>query len=153
VASLAVCAAVQTLAHTAMVVAAMTSHGEVVAWCTANTTARPWIVAKTLLCERCGTVTLSHLCRGKYHFSMLGVETTALLAACRAGDLTLVRGLVEQHAECEAGLRDGAILDGVCVSRVAWTCIATGTPGALRSVGHASLSLNGSSRAPTVAVM
>ncbi len=51
----------QTLAHTAMVVAAMTAHGDVVTWCVAHTAARPWVVAKALVCT---------ICRKRRHISI-----------------------------------------------------------------------------------
>jgi hypothetical protein len=119
----------QTLAHTALIVAAMTAHGEVVAWCVEKTAARPWIVAKALVCVRCcisGSCTLSHACEVPDHRDAAhdGWTTAAVLAACCAGDLSLLRRLMRDHAEGDAGVRDGTMRDEVRAMRglTVWRC-------------------------------
>jgi hypothetical protein len=106
----------QTLAHTALIVAAMTAHSDVVAWCVERTAARPWIVAKALVCARCaaeGSCTPSHACKQTLHEPHNGWTTAAVLAACSAGDLSLLRRLMRDHALCDAGVRDGTMRDEV----------------------------------------
>jgi hypothetical protein len=105
--------ALQTLAHTAMVAAAMSAHGEVVAWCEANTTARPWVVARALLCwcdsRGRDSLKLSHV--GQWKCGV--VRASALVAACYAGDMAMVSGLVGRHAECGAAARGVPAQDAV----------------------------------------
>ena len=116
----------QTLAHTAMVVAAMTGHGEVVAWCVSMTAARPWVVAKALVCHDCsvtGSCTLSHMCEATGHAADAGWETAAVLAACCVGDVSLVRALMRDHAECDAGVRGGRMRDGVSAAKCDVLCM------------------------------
>jgi hypothetical protein len=102
-----------------MVVAAMTAHGDVVTWCVEHTAARPWVVATALLCFDCcysGSCTLSHICEVKDHTPDRdrGWDIAAVLAACVAGDLPLLRELMRDHAECNAGVRGRTLRD--CVS-------------------------------------
>jgi hypothetical protein len=103
-----------------MVVAAMTAHGDVVTWCVEHTAARPWVVAKALLCLVCcysGSCTLSHMCDMKDHTPDRdrGWDIAAVLAAGWAGDLPLLRRLMRDHAECGAGVRDCTLRDNVSV--------------------------------------
>jgi hypothetical protein len=111
----------QTLAHTAMVVGAMTGHGDVVTWCIKATAARPWVVGTALLCSECctakGSITLLHvgICDDPKWHSGLRVRTSALLAACEVGDMALVRQLLQNHRRCRVRLRDGTMCDGVSV--------------------------------------
>jgi hypothetical protein len=103
-----------------MVVAAMTARGDVVAWCVRKTAARPWIVAKALVCRECsvtGSCTLSHMCEVTDHKPREGWATSALLAACCVGDLSLVRRLMRDHVECDAGVRHGTMRDEVSLVR------------------------------------
>jgi hypothetical protein len=88
-----------------MIVAAMTAHGDVVSWCVHHTAARPWVVANALLCVDCciaGSCTLSHMCEVEGHKSDEGWDTAAVLAACSAGDVSLLRRLMREHVECES---------------------------------------------------
>ncbi len=82
----------------------MTAHSDVVAWCVEKTAARPWIVAKALVCAECcaaGSCTPSHMCERK-HPAASGWTTAAVLAACCAGDLSLLRRLMlSVTRECE----------------------------------------------------
>ncbi len=104
----------QVLAHTAMVAAAMTGHDDVVAWCTAHTAARPWVLAPALLCQWCrynlddGAVQLWDLCVRKHdrRFADLGFETSAVLAACGVRDGAMVAALIGRHVECGLAVRD-----------------------------------------------
>ncbi len=108
----------QTLAHTAMIAAAMTAHGDVVTWCVHHTAARPWVVAKALVCIDCcmsGSCTLSHMCEVEGHNSDEGWDTAAVLAACSAGDVSLLRRLMTEHVECESGVRLHTLVDDVSV--------------------------------------
>ncbi len=116
---------VQTLAQTAMVVGAMTSHDEVVAWCTKTTSARPWIAAKTLVCGLCclrGVCTLSRMCKVDFHAMTETWTTSAFLCACRVGDFAMVQRLTRDSTECVAALRGGTMRDqvraAVCVRGV-----------------------------------
>ncbi len=104
----------QTLAHTLMVVAAMTGHGDVVAWCAEKTAARPFDVAPALVCIFCSgharSCVLLHTCgEKKRHMARGGWQTNAVLAACFAGDLSLLRRLMRDHVECDAGVREGTM--------------------------------------------
>jgi hypothetical protein len=115
----------QTLAHTAMVAAAMSAHGEVVAWCEANTTARPWVVAPALVCPSfCESgicaFNLSHVCEREGHHCGDSYRTSALLAACGAGDMALVAALIERHAACAAAARDARVQDDVSAAVSFW---------------------------------
>ncbi len=108
-----------------MVVAAMTAHGDVVTWCVEHTAARPWVVATALVCIDCGysgSCALSHICEVKDHTRVwgLGWSTAAVLAACWAGDLSLMRRLMRDHAECDAGVRGRTLRDCVSV-RALWS--------------------------------
>jgi hypothetical protein len=110
----------------AMVVAAMTAHGDVVSWCVHHTAARPWVVAKALLCLNCGmagSCTLSPMCEVKGHKPDEGWNTAAVLAACCAGDVSLLRRLMREHVECDAGVRRHTLVDDVSVVYVAWCCL------------------------------
>ena len=102
-----------------MIVAAMTAHGDVVTWCVAHTAARPWVVAKAMVCVDCcvaGSCTLSHMCEVEGHAPEDGWDTAAVLAACWAGDAALLRRLMREHAECDAGVRRRTLVDAVsCV--------------------------------------
>jgi hypothetical protein len=105
-----------------MIVAAMTGHGDVVTWCVDHTAARPWVVANSLLCADCGVVgscTLSRMCEVVGHTPDWGWNTAAVLAACAAGDLSLLRRLMREHVECEEGVRDRTLRDyvSVCIVR------------------------------------
>jgi hypothetical protein len=100
-----------------MVVAAMTAHGDVVTWCVEHTAARPWVVATALVCIDCGysgSCALSRMCEDGSHMPD-GWTTAAVLAACSAGDLPLLRRLTRDHAECDAGVRDRTLRDIVSV--------------------------------------
>jgi hypothetical protein len=113
----------QVLAHTAMVVAAMTGHDDVVAWCTAHTAARPWVLAPALLCRWCrykldvGAVELSCLCSGNHNrgFPALMFKTSAVLAACGVRDHAMVAALIGRHVECGLAVRDPDHTDDVRV--------------------------------------
>jgi hypothetical protein len=113
-----------------MVVAAMTAHGDVVTWCVAHTAARPWVVDDALLCVHCcmaGLCTLSHLCEAKGHAHVRGEgwDTAAVLAACCAGDVSLLRRLIREHAVlCDAGVRRHTLRDkvSVCCMRLGVVC-------------------------------
>jgi hypothetical protein len=101
-----------------MIVAAMTAHVDVVLWCMRNTAARPWVVAKALLCLACGiagSCTLSHMCEVKGHMPHHGWDTAAVLAACCAGDVSLLRRLMREPVECDAGVRFHTLVDDVSV--------------------------------------
>jgi hypothetical protein len=116
----------QTLAHTAMIAAAMTAHGDVVSWCVHHTAARPWVVANALLCVDCciaGSCTLSHMCEVEGHKSDEGWDTAAVLAACCAGDVSLLRRLMREHVECDAGVRRQTLRDYVSVCVGAYVCV------------------------------
>jgi hypothetical protein len=79
------------------------------------------------VCAKCsvtGSCTLSHMCKATGHAADAGWETAALLAACCVGDLLLVRALVRDHAECDAGVRGGRLRDEVSGADVA--CCAWG---------------------------
>jgi hypothetical protein len=117
-----------------MVVAAMTAHSDVVAWCVRKTAARPWIVAKALVCHECsvsGSCTLSHMCEVPDHKPREGWATSALLAACCVGDLSLVRRLMRDHVECDAGVRHGTMRDEVSVVMRAVLCLRGDSRGQL----------------------
>jgi hypothetical protein len=104
-----------------MIVAAMTAHGDVVSWCGHHTAARPWVVANALLCLDCcvaGSCTLSHMCEVEDHMAHHGWDTAAVLAACCAGDVSLLRRLMREHVECDAGVRRHTLRDDVSVLRV-----------------------------------
>jgi hypothetical protein len=96
------------------VAAAMTGHDDVVAWCTAHTAARPWVLAPALLCQRCGyhlddgAVELWDLCSQKHgrRFARLQNHTSAVLAACGVGDGAMVAALIRRHVECGLAVRD-----------------------------------------------
>jgi hypothetical protein len=102
-----------------MIVAAMTAHGDVVTWCVGHTAARPWVVAEAMVCVHCGVAgscTLSHTCEVEGHKSSEGWDTAAVLAACWAGDVALLRRLMREHVECDAGVRRRTLVDAVsCV--------------------------------------
>jgi hypothetical protein len=102
-----------------MIVAAMTAHGDVVTWCVAHTVARPWVVAEAMVCVHCcvaGSCTLSHTCEVEDHAPDVGWRTSAVLAACWAGDVALLRRLMREHVECDEGVRDHTLVDDVsCV--------------------------------------
>jgi hypothetical protein len=101
-----------------MIVAAMTAHGDVVSWCVHHTAARPWVAVKALLCVDCciaGSCTLSHMCEVKGHNPDEGWNTAAVLAACCAGDESLLRRLMREHVECDAGVRRRTLRDKVSV--------------------------------------
>ncbi len=105
----------QVLAHTAMVVGAMTRHGDVVMWCMEHTSARPWVVTRTLVCVvgKCcgkGFFTLCHRCADPSHN---GQETAPLLELCAVGDLDVLQQLMRDHSECRDGVRDGSTRDEV----------------------------------------
>ncbi len=105
-----VCAA-QVLGHTAMVVGAMTRHGDLVAWCMEHTTARPWVVAKSFLClkNECRGMdpfTLRHRCVGASHSK---VALAPLHAACLVGDVSMLETLVRDHLQCRSAIRDGSL--------------------------------------------
>jgi hypothetical protein len=103
----------------------MTGHGEVVAWCASMTAARPWVVAKALVCHDCsitGSCTLSHMCEATGHAADAGWETAALLAACCVGDVSLVRALMRDHAECDARVRLHTLVDQVSVACTGDSC-------------------------------
>jgi hypothetical protein len=105
-----------------MVVAAMTAHGDVVAWCVDHTGARPWVVANALVCLECcisGSCSLSHMCEVEGHTPGEGWDTAAVLAACAAGDVSLLRRLMREHVECDAGVRRHTLRDNVSVLHVA----------------------------------
>jgi hypothetical protein len=118
----------QVLAHTAMVAAAMTGHDDVVAWRTAHTAARPWVLAPALLCQRCGyklddgAVQLWDVCAWKHHrrFADLGFKTSAVLAACGVGDHAMVAALIGRHVECGLAVRDPDHTDYVRVPASVW---------------------------------
>jgi hypothetical protein len=117
------CCCCQTLAHTAMVAAAMTGHGEVVSSCATATTARPWLVAPALLCVLCSVDGVCALeCTVAKHGVSSELKTSAVLAASVVGDLALLRRLVAQHTECGEALRGwmlddavGIVIDVVCL--------------------------------------
>ena len=114
------------MAHTAMIVAAMTAHGDVVTWCVGHTAARPWVVAKALLCVHycvAASCTLSHMCEVEDHAPDEGWNTAAVLAACCAGDVSLLRRLMREHVECDAGVRRHTLVDDVSVVYAAWCCL------------------------------
>jgi hypothetical protein len=101
-----------------MIVAAMTAHGDIVTWCMHHTGARPWVVANALVCVDCcvaGSCTLSHMCEVEGHTPDEGWDTAAVLAACAAGDVSLLRRLVREHVECDAGVRRHTLRDDVSV--------------------------------------
>jgi hypothetical protein len=101
-----------------MIVAAMTAHGDVVTWCVAHTAARPWVVAKAMVCFHCcvaGSCALSHMCEVEDHMPEDGWDTAAVLAACWAGDAALLRRLMREHVECDAGVRRCTLVDDVSV--------------------------------------
>jgi hypothetical protein len=101
-----------------MVVAAMTAHGDVVTWCVGHTAARPAVVAKAMVCVDCcvaGSCTLSHMCEVEGHKSDDGWRTAAVLAACWAGDVALLRRLMRKRAACDAGVRHHTLVDDVSV--------------------------------------
>jgi hypothetical protein len=101
-----------------MIVAAMTAHGDVVTWCMDHTAARPWVVANALVCLDCciaGSCTLSHMCEVEVHTPDEGWDTAAVLASCAAGDVSLLRRLVREHVECDAGVRHHTLRDDVSV--------------------------------------
>jgi hypothetical protein len=118
----------QVLAHTAMVAAAMTGHDDVVAWCTAHTAARPWVLAPALLCRWCGcnlddgAVELSCLCSGNHNrsFTASMFETSAVLAACGVGDHVMVAALIGRHVECGLAVRDPDHQDDVRAPASVW---------------------------------
>jgi hypothetical protein len=92
----------QVLAHTAMVVGAMTRHGDVVTWCIEHTSARPWLDDTALVCfdeECCGKnpFILCHRCADSSH---MGYGTAPLLGACVSGDLPLLQRLMREYSEC-----------------------------------------------------
>jgi hypothetical protein len=97
----------------------MTAHGDVVTWCVGHTAARPAVVAKAMVCVDCcvaGSCTLSHMCEVEGHAPEDGWDTAAVLAACWAGDAALLRRLMREHAECDAGVRRRTLVDAVsCV--------------------------------------
>jgi hypothetical protein len=72
-----------------------------------------------MLCVDCcvaGSCTLSHTCEVEGNKSGEGWRTAAVLAACCAGDVALLRRLVREHVECDAGVRDHTLVDAVsCV--------------------------------------
>jgi hypothetical protein len=112
------------LAHTAMVVGAMTRHGDVVTWCMKHTSARPWVVATALVClkEECrgkNPFMLCHRCAGSSHG---GHGTAPLLGACVSGDLPLLRRLTREYTECSYGVLDGSIRDEVKCARDRHLC-------------------------------
>ncbi len=114
-----------------MVAAAMTGHDDVVAWCTAHTAARPWVLAPALLCARCrykldgdGAVRLLDLCacrtaRGLDDTTSV-FETSAVLAACGAGDGAMVAALLARHVECGLATRDPDHKDKVRAPASVW---------------------------------
>jgi hypothetical protein len=108
-----------------MIAAAMTAHGDVVTWCVDHTAARPWVVAKALVCVDCcvaGSCTLSHMCEVKDHKPRQGWGTAAVLAACSAGDVSLLRRLMREHVECESGVRLHTLVDQVSVRVYVESC-------------------------------
>ncbi len=108
----------QVLAHTAMVVGAMTRHGDVVMWCMEHTSARPWVVAAALVCfeEECRGKNPFILCHRCANSSHSGYGTAPLLGPCVSGDLPLLQRLMREYSECRDGVRDGSIRDKVeCV--------------------------------------
>jgi hypothetical protein len=99
-----------------------------------RTFARPWIVAKALVCHECsvsGSCTLSHMCEVTDHKPREGWATSALLAACCVGDLSLVRRLMRDHVECDAGVRHGTMRDEVSVVMRAVLCLRGDSRGQL----------------------
>ena len=132
-----------------MIVAAMTAHGDVVTWCVAHTAARPWVVAKAMVCFHCcvaGSCALSHTCEVEDHAPEDGWDTAAALAACWAGDVALLRRLMREHAECDAGVRHHTLVDdvssvlyGACCGRafvVEWLGAVARTAAGQRCCGH-----------------
>jgi hypothetical protein len=114
----------QVLAHTAMVVGAMTRHGDVVTWCMEHTSARPWVVATALVC-------LKEECRGKNPFMLChrcadsshrGHKTAPLFGPCVSGDLPLLQRLMREYSECRDGVRDGSTRDEVKCARGRHLC-------------------------------
>jgi hypothetical protein len=106
---------VQALANTVLVVAALTFHGEAVTWCLHNTAARPWVPAPVALCRTCcaaGECVFTAMCTNDGHVKT-GWVTAAALATCCSGDLSLLRRLMRDHAECEVALRTSALRDEV----------------------------------------
>jgi hypothetical protein len=99
----------QVLAQTAMLVGAMTRHYDVVAWCIAHTTARPWVSAKAFVCfstpccAGAPAFALSHQCRDVTHS---GFVTSAVLAASMVGDRELLQQLKREHSNFNDSMRD-----------------------------------------------
>jgi hypothetical protein len=98
----------QALAQTVMLVGAMTRHYDVVAWCIAHTTARPWVSAKAFVCfsDPCcagpPAFALSHQCCDSTH---TGFVTSAVLAASMVGDLELLQQLRRDHSDFNDRMR------------------------------------------------
>jgi hypothetical protein len=114
-----------SLAHTVLTAAALTAHTQVVDWCMQHTAARPWVVARTLLCARCcavGSFTLEAHCQPDAHAVMGGVvwNTAPLLAACCGGNLDLLCYWMREHAECATGVRDATLRDYCASTAVLW---------------------------------
>jgi hypothetical protein len=87
-----------------------------------HTGARPWVVANALVCLECcisGSCTLSHMCEVEGHKPHQGWVTAAVLAACAAGDVSMLRRLMREHVECDAGVRRRTLRDDVSVLYVA----------------------------------
>ena len=106
-----------------MIAAAMTAHGDVVTWCVDHTAARPWVVAKALVdCCMSESCTLSHMCEVEDHKPHQGWGTAAVLVACSAGDVSLLRRLMREHVECESGVRLRTLVDQVSVRVYVESC-------------------------------
>ncbi len=105
-----------SLAHTALTAAALTAHTQVVDWCMQHTAARPWVVARTLLCIECcavGSFTFRVQCVTDAHARRCGNGwvTAPLLAACCGGNLDLLCYWMREHAECATGVRYATLRD------------------------------------------
>jgi hypothetical protein len=105
----------QALAHTAMVVGAMTRHGDVVTWCMEHTSARPWVVGAAFVCfeEECRGEELFTMCHRCADSSHAVYRLAPLFGPCISGDLSLLQRLMFDHSECRDGVRDSSIRDEV----------------------------------------
>jgi hypothetical protein len=55
------------------------------------------------------------MCEVTGHAVDAGWTTSTVLAACCIGDLSLLRRLMRDHVECDAGVRHGTMRDEVSV--------------------------------------
>ncbi len=55
------------------------------------------------------------MCEVEVHTPDEGWDTAAVLASCAAGDVSLLRRLVREHVECDAGVRHHTLRDDVSV--------------------------------------